>query len=140
MVITMNKLKMVILYFFILIGLKSCVPAKEDINTKVFNRNIKSEKSVILSCYHCSCVTSFLDSIDFDLKKYKSISVYTDTNCTSNKYRFKHSHLDQKILDSIFEDNYNAILFYKRNSKIDMLLLKTEQSKNFKMIFDNFFK
>lgn len=109
------------------------------INKIVFLEHIKSEKSIILSCTHCSCVTSFLNSIDFYNDKSNSIIIYADSNCIGTQNKFQYKQLNQSVIDSIFENNYNIILFKKAGRKINKILLKTEQSNDFNSIFKKFF-
>jgi hypothetical protein len=75
------------------------------------------------------------------VKQKAGITVYGDSSCVLEKPPRFHD-ISQKIIDDIYERNYNAILFKNVKSALNFeyKILATEDSEEFTKIFNNFFK
>ncbi len=134
-----NKILIVSCFF-----IQSCVcnkknkTANEEFRVQILNNYCKTEKGILISCFRCSCVTSFIQSY---IDKGGKINLYADTSCFNSKSK-NVLFLSQKVLDSVYETNYNAIVYKNLNKgkKFKYLLLKTEDSENFSKIINEFLK
>ncbi len=67
------------------------------------------------------------------------IHVYADSTCFKGKPA-RMSHLGQPVIDSIYEENYNAILFRKKGEGYEFKILRTEDADKFAGIGEEFFR
>ncbi len=114
--------------------------SNSKLNFKNYKNNLTSDKGIILSFNYCGCVTSFLNSVNFKEQKNLGIRIYADSNYFGSTNKFRYEHIEQKVIDSIYEDNYNAILYRYDNGQLRTKLLKTEDNSSFMEIMNNFFK
>jgi hypothetical protein len=133
-------------YFSICLALSlqlSCTNSKkvrlnEDVqfSEEVLVKNISTDSGVVISCFRCSCIDNLMAEY---VTQGVTIPVYADTNC----FQLRPIHffcLSQKLIDSLSQRNYNAILFKKTlDSKYKFEILKTDDSKKFGKIIRNFF-
>lgn len=67
--------------------------------------------------------------------------IYSDTTCLNHiELLALVKHSSQRTLDSIYDENYNIMLFKKNGSTIKSQLIKTEQSENLSKILMEFLK
>jgi len=97
-------------------------------------------KGIILSCIRCGCMEVLLTEY---VHKYgfNTLPLYTDTNCLPAASILKRcNYLSQQKLDSLYEQNYNIILFKKRSGKMYYRVMNTNEVMSFKKIKEGFFK
>jgi hypothetical protein len=112
-------------------------PEFDKFKTDVLAKNVDTDRGIIISCFRCSCIDNFMKEF---IQQQISIPVYSDTNCFKQNVLQIH-YLPQKITDSIYDRNYNAILFKKlSNGNFECRILTTDESKKFGEIGENFFK
>ena len=132
------------LFFLSCIILLSCVsPKKEkasEFNAGLLKQYTNADSGIIISCFRCSCI---IDFAEFYYSRHRTPVLILDTACASVSAKgIVLVHMPQKILDSIYENNYNAILFKHLHSTTDFeyKLLKTEDHESYMKITKKFFK
>lgn len=121
--------------FLILVTLVICC---NQINP--VEESLHAEKGIILSCVRCGCMEKLLEEY---VTKYgfSVLPVYTDTNCLERSSVLKNSiHLSQSKLDSLYQENYNIILFKKKLGKIEYRVINTDELLLFKKTREEFFE
>ena len=111
---------------------------QRSFNSKLLHERVRGEnKGIIISCVRCECM---MQALSENNNVIDGISLFGDPLCLSrNTLNFKT--LSQKSLDSIFEKNYNIILFnFDTNNKFRYKLIRTEESLKFQEILKDFFK
>lgn len=103
---------------------------------QVLARHTNSNKGLIISCYRCSCIDEFMSVF---ARQGVQIQVFADSTCFKGKPA-RLSHLDQLVIDSLYEENYNAILFRKKGGGYEFKILRTEDADNFAGIGEEFFR
>jgi hypothetical protein len=122
------------------IALCSCHSEYKGLNTDVLSQDCAADKGIIISCTRCSCIKEDLKDYLVKGKDAKNITIYSDSNCVRGITQAKTNHIEQSSIDSIYESNYNLMLYKKQNSSIKFKLIKTEESKDLLQIADSFFK
>lgn len=117
----------------------SCMTSLK-LDEELLRRSCPSESGIIISCTRCSCIQEDLAAFLSDGPPMTSLQLYGDTNCVKNSVYSNLRHLSQQTLDSIYEKNYNLLLFRKENLKVKVKLLKTEESSELKRIAGEFFE
>ncbi len=118
----------------------SCSPSaalEGEFDKEMLRRYCHENSGIILSCIHCGCIRTFASDY---LKGKETIALYGDTLCFPNKSS-NFFVLKQAVLDSVYERNYNAIL-YKNLHQGDLFqvrILKNGESKEFQKIVKRFF-
>lgn len=132
------RLSKILLFFSFF---SSCKHLKKD-NEFYFNKaylsaNFKGNEGIIISCIRCDCITKFINSYS---TYSKATAILADTNCVKLPTS-KIAFISQAKIDSVFERNFNAILFKNLNNskKFHYLILKTEDSERFSEIVNSFF-
>lgn len=132
-------------YFLLVICLFSACKAPSTQTSAQFHSEIlkyyaHTDSGIIISCFNCSCIVDFLKTY---YSRHQSPELLIDTTCSNLKINknITYANLPQKILDSIYERNYNAILFKNLYSKKGFVfkILKTEDYKNYERIVNKFF-
>lgn len=121
-------------------------------NTKITQRKIdviENEISkiykkpiLILSCIRCGCFVDLFKSnnpkVNDALKNY---DIFSDSTCSSHTiFKQKVNHISSKIIDSIYEENYNVIIIKKKNERYIAKLIETEGSGHLSEILTKFLK
>lgn len=132
-IILQNKVK---LFAFLLIFILGCT--EKSFNKLLLEKNLGDAKQgVIISCIRCNCVLSDLEKV---VKQNKGVNLYGDTNCISPISGLDVRFLAQRTLDSIYDKNYNIILFkWNRHSKFLFKLVETNKSPDIQDIAKSFF-
>lgn len=112
---------------------------KHLINYSTLKATLAQDNGMIISCNRCGCIDRFLDTYTLNI----SLNIYVDSNCSNlNRHSGKFYHqLSQGKLDSIYQENYNAI-FYKNlfdSIKFEIIQVPTGTYKDIKKLADNFF-
>ncbi len=124
---------------FIFTNISSC--SNSEFNFDLLKNNINSEEGIIVSCIRCTCVVEELDSYYLVNDNFVTkVPLYADTNCLQPFLKKKINHLNQRVLDSIYEKNYNLILFKREGSTYNFKLVKTEDAIKFPQIAKAFFE
>ena len=113
----------------------SCSEPKLPFNKKILLNSGFSKNGIIVSCTRCSCINDFLHSEVFYKQKTSDIGIYIDSTCSPDFLsEYKPHFIKQNLIDSIYSENYN-MMFYKilDNSKVDFILIKTEDNPENKM-------
>lgn len=106
---------------------------KKLATTSIYNRYIHEDKAIVVSCTRCGCVD---DYFKFNrTSQYKGIKIMGDTNCVP----FTKYHIQTSALDSIFQANYNVVLFKKKGEQVFYEILKTEDAMKFTKTINSFF-
>lgn len=123
---------------YLFTGVLSC--SEHDFNSELLKKNTNSDEGIIVSCIRCNCVIEELTDYYKSNKNIESkIQLYADTNCLKPFSKKKINFLSQKVLDSVYEKNYNLILFKRDRDKYDYKLVKTEDALKFMQIAKAFF-
>lgn len=134
----MNKYSTLLIITFLSVFFWGCQIA----NTKasLYKKYNQYPNTILLSCNYCSCVTEYLSSNEFEkLKSKYNIHIYADSLCFGTESSVIYSHLSQSNIDSIFIDNYNAILVKSIENQVFFKLLKTEDRVRFSKIITRFY-
>jgi hypothetical protein len=130
------------LYFLTLYSLFQCrsiPPQTKLFKTEILKRYSKGDSGIIISCFNCKCSIDFMT---FYLGRHFENPVFMDTNCIQLRPKgVSYNHIDTKMIDSIFERNYNVILFKNLNrpDSFSFEILKSEEYKDFMKITNKFF-
>ncbi len=122
---------------FLMILLAGC-SSREVFNSKLLHERVGGEnRGIIISCVRCECMIQALHDNNGVID---GISLFGDQLCLARN-TFNIKTLSQKTLDTIFEKNYNIILFnFNTNNTFRYRLIKTEESLKFREILKDFFK
>ena len=124
----------VIILFILLSGCSGTSKFDSDLLAK---RLQKKHKGLIISCIKCNCI---LEAFNENRDLLKDITIYGDSLCIPKQNFVQFSNLTQGTLDSVYEKNYNVILFkFGSNNNFKYKLIKTEETMKFKKIVFNFF-
>lgn len=93
--------------FFGCSGKKKVCTENVSLNDSILSRRLATDKGVIVSCYRCTCIDRFMDQF---VKKGIDIPVYGDTSCLKQR-PLNFYLISQKLIDTLYQRNYNAILF-----------------------------
>jgi ribonuclease HI len=104
------------------------------------SKTCASDKGIIISCTRCSCINEDLKDYLVKGKDANNITIYGDSNCVRKILLTHANHIKQSTIDSIYESNYNLMLYKKRGSSVKFKLIKTEESENLVKIADSFFE
>lgn len=119
--------------------LQACQPkfaeSLEGFDRQLFQKRVGLEKGIMVSCFKCSWIDPLLGAL---AAQKVSIAVAGDSLCLK-RYKGHFVHVSQSLIDSIYERNYNAILFRKKHGDYEFLLLKTEDAGRFEKIGTAFF-
>lgn len=112
---------------------------KVTLNNGVLQQIDLPSQSIFVSCIRCSCISDYLRS-SAARAEIGDIAVYCDTTCSSGFLQKNIIHINQSLLDSIYEKNYNMILIRKNDRSKDTYakLLRTED--NFSQEIKKFFQ
>ncbi len=127
-------------FTLLLIFLTSCNVKKNLIlNTSFAKSSFQNmERGIIISCTRCSCVDEYFTDENLKQILSKKITVLCDTSCLDMSKQKYVIHYSQLSLDSLWEMNYNVILFKKKENYYGFLNLKT--GDNFDEKINTFFK
>jgi len=95
-------------------------------------------KGMIVSCFRCGCIDEYLTPREIKQITEHKILLLTDTNCLIPSLQNHAIHFPQKNLDSLWEMNYNVLLFSRKDGQLQYDLLKTGEHLREKTI--SFFK
>ena len=126
-----------IIFFFLI---SSCNKKTEKIDTNIFNYYINSNKAIVLSCIKCGCIMDFVKNKSQDFVAKYGVKLYADFSCNDKSDINGFLNIQQNIIDSIYDRNYNLLLFRKVNDRVQMRVLRTEESEHFYEIASDFFK
>jgi hypothetical protein len=136
---TLSKLYTIFIVAILFLG---CQSKRLNINSDFIKDKLGENPQIYISCIRCQCVIDELIKIKHDLPQLlTNYVIYADTTCLNNSELssiVKHS--SQYTLDSIYDENYNIMLFKKNSSSIKSQLIKTEQSENLSKILKEFLK
>jgi hypothetical protein len=90
-------------------------------------------KGMIISCYRCGCIDDYLNIARVDSFRKKGIIIFSDSTCRLKIPKGVVMNFQQKDLDSIWELNYNVLLFKKDNAGYEFSNLKNEDDLNKKV-------
>ncbi len=125
----------------LLLSMQSCQSAYhgEQIDSSIFGKRISSKIGLITSCIRCSCIDDIISSNEFITLFSDKIPIYADSNCFKPKGNQKVIHISQSLVDSVYEKNFNLILFKYEKDKLMVRILKTKEADKFGKIFIQFF-
>jgi hypothetical protein len=130
-----------LIFIITAIAANSCDTTKKvPFHKEAVVKNIPTQKSILLSCYRCGCVTSALQSFAAIPDPKREITIYADSACGMDNRGIPFTQLSQRIIDSIYLRNYNAILVYQKGKDIRWRLLTTDESEDFLNITRKFFR
>ena len=118
----------------------SCNNTTEKFDVNIFSQYINSNKAIVVSCIRCECIMDFVKNRSKEFSDKYGVKMYADSSCHDKEDITGFLNIQQNVIDSIYERNYNLILFKKVNGKVQMRVLKTEESKHYYEISNNFFK
>lgn len=96
-----------------------------------------TEKGVIISCFRCNCVTTELKKI---YRLNPTLKLYGDSNCVNLTDFPELIQLPQTLLDSIYERNFNLILFKRTTkSRFSFEIVQTKESLQLQKKISGFF-
>jgi hypothetical protein len=101
---------------------------------------VKDSPILFISCVKCNCIFDELKKIKADpiLKEY---IILTDTSCNKPYlFDFPLIHIAHNRVDSIYDENYNIVLFKTINSICYYKQISTEESKSLKKYLELFLK
>ncbi|MCP9752745.1 hypothetical protein [Ferruginibacter sp. HRS2-29] len=127
-------------FYLILLAIFACQKKSGlDINSQMGKSLLqKYSHGMIISCFRCSCIDNYLTKERISFFNQKGIVILADTGCVlagaANTIYFP-----QKDLDSLWERNYNVLLFKKQHDEYIFDHLKTEYdlSKKTKSFFSD---
>lgn len=108
-------------------------------SVEVFGSLIPEGKGIIMSCVRCGCMDEALLKFYKDPKRINSFPLFIDSNCAPHNIKVRYQNLPQKQLDSLFEDNFNLILYKTSGKKVILRVIQTSEAPIFPDIVDSFF-
>ena len=127
-----------ILLLFTSCSYKSKTPDKGLFHRESLMRSVPSNGGMIISCFRCGCIDNFVAAL---IKQKIPVPVYGDSSCVKER-PLNFRHLSQNLIDTIYERNYNAILFkqVKSADQFEYKVLANEDADDFLKIFNKFFE
>lgn len=96
----------------------------------------KADKVIIVSCYRCACIDEELNEIfATDSNLIKDYTILADTNCYKKSQRkFDVSFIAQAAIDSLYQENYNLLIFNPTKNGGKVVITKTSDVKKIKQL------
>lgn len=118
----------------------SCSAEYKGLDLGLLAQRFEAQKGIIVSCIRCSCVSEDLKDYLVNGNNTHYITIYGDSACVKNILLTRPVHIKQSLIDSIYEANYNLMLYKKEKSSVRFRLIPTEQCDYLTKIADDFFK
>lgn len=111
-----------------------------NIDTLKLANKFGDKPLLFISCLRCECFNEELNKIyNRNPKVFKKFIVYADTAC-SKQFNFGSiiNHSSQLFLDTVYDENYNVVLFKKVEEKVIWKTINANESEKTETIFTEF--
>lgn len=122
-------------YLFVIILFFGCKVNDVSINN-IKNAESLPDQFIAVSCTRCGCIDEFLEYANDN--NLLTVPVLADSSCFQDE-RINFKQFNTSSLDSLVEDNYNAVLLRREGKRFVGRILRTEESSNFKKYIEEFF-